>query len=117
MNYEIDITWRHMDHSPALEAEIRERAAALAKYHVAIERLEVTVEQPANRQTHGNEWHVTLKIALPGPDIIVSRDPGDDRTHTDVYAAVRDAFAVAKRLMGKRSDKTGGQQRRHEARN
>lgn len=116
MSYELDITWRHMDPSPHLEGEIRERVEALSRFHTHIERFTVTIEQPPHHQAHGGAWHVMIRIALPGPDIVVSRDPGDDKTHNDVYAAVRDAFAAAKKLLIKRSDTTSGQQRRHEAR-
>lgn len=40
-----------------------------------------------------------VAVAVPGPDIKVSRDHSLDGAHEDLYVAIRDAFRAARRQL------------------
>jgi ribosome-associated translation inhibitor RaiA len=100
MQSPLQITFRHMDPSAALEARIRQRAGELDAVCDRIISAHVTVECPhPRRHYHGKVFEVRVDLALPGKDIVVAREPPTKHAHEDPYVAVRDAFdAVRRRL-------------------
>jgi cold shock CspA family protein len=44
-------------------------------------------------------YHVRIDLTVPGDELVVSRDPGKDQAHEDVYVAIRDAFDAARRQL------------------
>jgi len=92
----LQISFRNMDRSEALEREIAERAEKLERFSDRIMGCRVLVET-RHRHQQGNLYHVRVDLALPGDDIIVDREADLDHSHEDVYVAVRDAFDAARR--------------------
>jgi ribosome-associated translation inhibitor RaiA len=109
MQAPIDITFRSMDPSAAVEESIRKWAARLDECCDTIERCEVVVELPHRRHLHGKTFQVHLRVTIPDGTIAITRDPGRDHGHEDVYVAISDAFRAARRQLGDRA-----QIRRHE---
>lgn len=105
MQVPVQITFRGMDSSPALETRIREHVAKLESFHDRITGCDVVVELPHQHHRHGKQWHVRIDLRVPGHEIVVSRDPGKDEDHEDVYVAVRDAFLAARRQLDEYVDK------------
>lgn len=99
MKTQVDITFRGMEPSSAVEASINEWAARLDHTYDRIERCEVVVELPHRHQRQGNTFHVRIEVAVPNHVITVSRDPGLDHKHEDVYVAIADAFRAALRQL------------------
>lgn len=99
MKLPLQITFRHMDHSNALEANIREHAAELDQYCDRIMHCDVVVEEAHRRHLQGNLFHVRIAITVPDRELVVSREPHQHQAHEDVYVAVRDAFNAAKRQL------------------
>lgn len=97
--FPIQITFKGLDPSAALEARIHELADKLSRSDHTIQRCEVVVESPHNHHRHGRQFHVRVHVALPGREVDVSRDPGDAAAHEDPYVAVRDAFLAARRQL------------------
>ena len=95
----IQISFRHMDHSAALEQNIRERAEELRQFSERVMRCDVVVEQKHQRHQQGNIFHVRIHITVPGDEIVVSRDNSANHAHEDAYVTVRDAFDAARRQL------------------
>src|SRR5262245_13360226 len=95
----VQITFKELDHGDQLEERIREWAGKLDRIYDRIERCEVVIEAPHRHQRTGRQYHVRIRLAVPGDDIIVSRDPGPDGAHEDPYVAVRDSFRAARRQL------------------
>ena len=89
----LQITLRNLSHSDALDALIRERAEKLNSFHPRISRCRVTVEL-AGHQSQGKQFIVRLSVKVPGAEIAVDRQHGED-----AHAAVRDAFDAARRQL------------------
>jgi len=93
------ITFRSMSPSPAIEADVHEKAARLETFFDRITSVRVVIEAPHHGHRHGKLFHVRIDLRLPGREIVVSRDPAAHHTHEDVYVAIRDAFDEAKRQL------------------
>lgn len=99
MEMQMKIAFRGMKKSSAVESFIREWAARLDAVYDRIERCDVVVEAPNLRRRHGNQYRVRIAMTVPGGQLVVSRDPGPDEAHQDVYVAVRDSFHAARRQL------------------
>ena len=97
MDFPLDISFRNMDPSPAVEARIREKAAKLERLYNRIVGCTVVVEAPHRHQHKGKLYNVHIDISVPGKDLVVDRAKPQDHAHEDVYLAVRDAFNAADR--------------------
>lgn len=100
MQRPIQITFRGMDPSEAVEQRVREKAAALETYFDRLIGCHVVVESPHRHSQQGNLYHVTVELSVPGgPPIVVGREHHDKQAHEDVYVAIRDAFGAARRRL------------------
>lgn len=99
MTTPVEITFRHMPASAALEQTIRERALRLVERAGRPVACRVLVEAPQGNHQHGARFHVRVDVRVPGAELVTDRDPGEAATHDDAYVAVRDAFRAAERAV------------------
>lgn len=99
MTFPLQIAFRHMASSPALEARIRERAEEIERFFARILSCHVVVECRHPRRLQGNLFQVQVVLKVPGREIVAGRDSGADHAHEDPYVAVRDAFDAARRRL------------------
>jgi cold shock CspA family protein/ribosome-associated translation inhibitor RaiA len=114
MELPLQITFRDVPPSPAVEARIREEAETLFRFFDQIVRCRVTVEMPHRRHRQGALYAVRIELAVPGPDLVIGREPSGHHAHEDVYVAVRDAFAAATRQLQDRARVQRAAVKRHE---
>ena len=95
----VQITFRNMDGSEAVERHIRDRVEKLANFHDRITTCHVVVEARHRHQQHGRIFHIRVTVMVPGRTIVVGRDPGEHHAHEDVYVAIRDAFDAVRRQL------------------
>jgi len=95
----LEISFRNMDPSAAVEARIREKAIKLERFFDRIVGYEVTVEAPHRHHHKGKLYNVRIDITLPGSDVHVGHAGPLDHAHEDVYVAIRDAFDAAIRQL------------------
>ena len=115
MDVPIQISFRNMDHSDAIETLVRERAEKLEKYYGRLTSCRVMVEAPQRRHHKGKLYHVRLELGVPGKELVVSRHPDKKHEHQDAYLAVRDAFRAAERRLEDHARKISGRVKTHEA--
>jgi len=94
MKTPLQITFRDIEHSEALESHIREKAGKLETFFEPIMSCRVVVEMPHQHKHQGKAFNVRIDIGVPGSEIVVNRD-----RHEDVYVALRDAFDAARRQL------------------
>lgn len=94
MKTPLQITFRDMEASAALEIHIREKAQKLEQVFAGIVSCRVVVEQDARHQHQGKLFNVRIDLGVPGKEIVVDRQPDED-----VYVALRDAFDAGKRQL------------------
>jgi ribosome-associated translation inhibitor RaiA len=99
MPFPLQIRFNGIDRSDALSSWIHEWAGKLERVHDQIESAEVVIGLPHLHHHQGKQFHVSVRVHVPGEDVIVDRDPGVDKAHEDPYVAVRDAFRAARRQL------------------
>ncbi len=100
MQKELQLRWRNVTPSEALDAEVREEAHRLERFHARITGCEVTLESPSRHHRNGaQKFHVRIELTVPGGKIVVARDHVRDGAQTDLYVAVRQAFREARRQL------------------
>jgi cold shock CspA family protein/ribosome-associated translation inhibitor RaiA len=99
MQSPLQITFRHMEPSAALEARVRQRAEELDQFFDRIISCHVVIECQNRRHHQGNVFEVRIDLNVPGREIPIGRDPGKNHAHEDAHAAVRDAFDAARRRL------------------
>ena len=95
----IQVVFHNLDPSPAIEAAIRERAAKLDRLCSEVIGCRVVVESPHRHQRHGKLYTVRIDVTVPNVELVVTREPGEDHAHGDVYVAIRDAFDAMRRQL------------------
>lgn len=99
MQIPVEITFNNIERSEAVEARIREWVEKLERIYDRIVRCEVVVQEPHKHHHKGRQFHIRVRLTVPGQEIVTSHDPGPNETHEDVYVAVRDAFLATKRQL------------------
>ena len=99
MQFPLQIDFRNMDRSEALERAIEERLEKLDRFAPDVVRCKVTIESPHRHHEKGNLYHVRVDLHVPGAEIVINRDPGQDHAHEDPFVAVRDAVNAAARKL------------------
>jgi ribosome-associated translation inhibitor RaiA/cold shock CspA family protein len=113
MQLPLQITFRHMDPSPAIEARIRQRAEELDQFFDQIISCHVVVECSHPRRQQGKLFKVRVDLTVPGAEIVIGRNPGMDHAHDDAHVAVRDAFDAARRRLEDHARDLRGAVKRH----
>jgi hypothetical protein len=101
MENPVQIVFRHMPPSEAVEATIREGIGGIEKLSDRITRCRVTVEAPSAHAHQGGLYGVRVELDLAAHHITVGRSHHEDHSHEDVHVAVRDALRAARRAMEK----------------
>ncbi|MGD8908555.1 MAG: HPF/RaiA family ribosome-associated protein [Chromatiales bacterium] len=99
MQIQPQITFRHMEPSPALEAKIRERVDELEQYHTNLTSCRVVIELDHHHHHQGNLYHVRVDLTLPGYELFAGRESPKHQTYEDAYVAVRDVFDSLRRQL------------------
>ena len=113
MKQPLQITFRDMPHSNALETHIREKAAKLDEFYEHIIGCHVVLEQPHGHHHQGKLFHVTIDMTVPTGELVVNRSPGEHHAHEDAYVAIRDAFKAMRRKLQDFASKQRGDVKRH----
>ncbi|HXX67505.1 MAG TPA: HPF/RaiA family ribosome-associated protein [Polyangiaceae bacterium] len=99
MQLPVQVTFRDMPRSDAIEAYVRKHAAKLETFSARITACHVALEAPHRHQQSGRHYRVRIDLAVPRGEVVVSHAPEDDATNEDAYAAIDEAFdRVVRRL-------------------
>ena len=111
------ITFRGIDRTPPIEAEILTRLQKLETYYPRIMGCRILVELVQRHHEAGNRYHVRIDLTVPGEEIVVAHEAGLHATAQDVGAArlakaaesdperkhirvaIREAFDIARRRL------------------
>ena len=114
MQIPLQISFRNMDASDAVEADIRDKVGRLDRFYERITSCRVIVEAPHRHHRKGNLYDIRIDITVPGEEIVVQRSGPENQAHEDVYVAVRDAFNAATRRLQDHVRKATGHVKTHE---
>lgn len=96
MSIPLEIDYRHLTPSAAIEAAIREKVERLDRFHSKIMGCRVIVDAAHGHHRRG-KYSVHLVAQVPGRTLSVSHDQGPG--HEDFHVALRDAFDALRRQL------------------
>jgi ribosome-associated translation inhibitor RaiA/cold shock CspA family protein len=99
MNLPLQVTFRHMDPSPALEERIRKLMGRLEKFSAHILHCQVVVEEPHQHGRQGSLFEFRIEITVPDEKILITQAHDLDHAHENAYVSLRDAFRTARRKL------------------
>ena len=106
MNLPIEISFRGLQKTDALDQLIREKVQKLERFCDHIVSCRVAVEKPAEE---GRPFRVRLDIRLPpGKEVVVKREFDGDESVENLPKVLREAFDVASRQIKEAMDKLSG---------
>jgi ribosomal subunit interface protein len=108
MQTPLQITIRHMAHSHALTAHVREEVEKLSGFHPDIIGCRVVIEQRDRHKSQGRSFNVRIALDVPGHELIVNHDHDED-----VHVAVCDACASLTRRLEDVARRQRGAVERH----
>ncbi len=139
MKIPLQITYRHMEATSAIEDNIREKAAKLDELHDGIMGCRVTIEAPHHHHRKGIAYVVRIDLTVPGGELVINRqpkrlvpkktngkaepdkdfaeshEPSKHAAREDLYVAIRDAFNAAGRKLQDHARRRRGNVKVHEA--
>ena len=117
MKYPLQITFRNIRPSEAIEEWIRAEVSKLDTFYSRVMGCRVAIEIPHRHHKKGRPFHIRIDLTVPGEEIVVNREPslshrtrqsGESRLkkrlevrtpHKNIHLAINDAFkAVDRRL-------------------
>ena len=99
MQIPMQITFRGIESSEAVERRVRELADRLERFHNHITSCHVTIQAPHHHQRQGVRYDIHLRIGVPNGEVDISRSGAKNGAHEDPYVAIRDAFDAATRQL------------------
>jgi ribosomal subunit interface protein len=107
----VQVTFRKIPHSDAVEAYVLEKASKLDRVSDRITACHVAIESPHRHHQTGREYRVRVDLIVPGTELVASHAPEDSTE--DVYAAVDRAFDVAVRQLKEHVQRQRGEVKAH----
>ena len=108
MQIPLQVTFRHLPHSDALDARIREKVSKLEQFYPRIMSCRVVVEEERLHQHQGRLFNVRIDLHIPGHKLVVNMDHNED-----AFVAVRDAFRDARRQLEEQARMMRGEVKAH----
>ncbi len=97
MQRPVQITYRGLTSSPAIEDAIQKRADKLEQLELGVTAVDVVLSIPSHHHRKGNFVHVRVDVEVNGKRVVTDREPEKKIDHQDVYLSLRDAFDAAER--------------------
>jgi ribosomal subunit interface protein len=109
MRLPLQVTFKNIPPSDAIESQITEKAAKLDRFSERVMSCRVVVDSTQRRQHQGKLFVVRVDITVPR-----SRELVTSAQHEDVYVAIRDAFDSAYRVVEEKRRQERGMVKSHE---
>ena len=95
MTIPVQITFRHMESSTAVETRVRELAGHLGVFSDKITSCRVVLDSPHRHSHQGKVFNVKVQLALPGEDVVVDMERPQRDGHEDVYVGASPRGSLA----------------------
>lgn len=100
MKVPVEITYRGVEKTEALEELIHSKIAKLEKFCNYMSSCHVAIEKVHDRPKTGSPYRVRLDITVPpSHELAVSENPNDGIQYESLEVVIRDAFEGARRQL------------------
>lgn len=100
MKVPLEVTYRGVEKSEAIDNLIHEKVAKLERVCNYINSCHVAVEKDHDRPSSGSPYRVRIDITLPpSHELFAESNPADQNQYVELDTLVRDAFSKAERQL------------------
>jgi hypothetical protein len=112
----LEIQYRGVDRTDALDRLIQRQAARLERFHPHITSCRVAVSQPHRKHTNASRFRVRLRCMVPpGRELVAAVGPSDGDPLQPLSAMVREAFFTMERKLKVLSERNSGAEKQRAA--
>jgi ribosomal subunit interface protein len=108
MKIPLQVTFRDMPPSDAVETRIREKADKLNRFYDRIMGCRVVIEMPQRHKHQGKLHTIRIDLTVPGAELVANHTEDED-----VYVAIRDAFTAITRQLEDYARRQRGEVKSH----
>lgn len=114
MQIPLDIMYRDVEKTSALEGLIRSKVEKLEEVCDHIMGCRVAVEKTHERPEHGSPYRVRVDVTVPpGHEVAATKNPGDTVQYVPLETVIRDAFDATRRQLVELVDKQQSHTKSH----
>ena len=114
MQVPLTVSFQGLEVDEAIRSACWTEAERLEHYFPRIVSCHVTVAQPHRRHHIGNHFALHVRLAVPGSEIVVNRDPATHSANEEPRLAVHQAFDEVRRQLQDYVRKLRGDVKHHE---
>ena len=114
MEMTLELAFNHVEPSDEIKALVREKVDHLTRFFDGIISCHVHIRAPNQSQQTGGLYDVTVKVRIPGKDLVVHHHQNDQPEREQLKVAVRDAFDAMQRQLKNASHKLQGDVKHHD---
>lgn len=116
MQVPLQISFRRVRKSTAIEDLIRDQTAKLERVCDHIVGCRIAVEKPQKHQKSGNPFRVRIDVTVPPEhELVVTREASEGDLHEQLPTVLRNAFGAMRRQLRKLVEKQHGDIKTHPA--
>jgi len=97
MSFPVQIVFKGIPHSDAVESRLRSKAEKLNKHCSDIKRCRVVVD--VHHHNNVNIYDINIDISVPDQEIVVNQTHHNRQEHEDIYSSIKHAFSAAERQL------------------
>ncbi|MBD2459866.1 HPF/RaiA family ribosome-associated protein [Oscillatoria sp. FACHB-1407] len=106
MQVALEITYRDVDKTPAIESLVQEKVAKLERLCNYINSCQIALEKIHDRPKHGSPYRVRIDITVPpNHELVADSNPGDRIQYAELDTVIRDAFSKVERQLKELTEK------------
>lgn len=108
MQKALQITFKDIPASPAIETQIREHVEKLEQFYQDIISCHVVIEQPQRHQSQGKLYNIHINVGVPGKELAVTHN-----LQEDLYVSMRDSFDNMRKQLQSHKEQIKGHVKSH----
>jgi cold shock CspA family protein/ribosome-associated translation inhibitor RaiA len=98
MKVGLEIAYRGLDKTDAIEALVHEKVAKLERVCNYISSCHIAIEKIHDRPSHGSPYRVRIDMTVPpGHELVADSNPSERNQYVELDTVIRDAFSMAER--------------------
>src|SRR4051794_34391993 len=101
MEVPLRLSFKNLEPSAAVAANIRQYVNRLQKYYSRLISCQVVVEIPHRHHHKGNLYQVHITMRIPGEEFVIKQHHRLAGKNRDLYVAIHEAFDAAKQMLEK----------------
>ena len=99
MQVPLQIKFRHMERSAAIEDRVRDRCHKLQRFAEHVIRCRIIIDAPHKHQGKTGLYQASIEITLPDQETGSSFHAEQQHAHENVDVAIREVFEAARRQL------------------